>query len=329
MSKEDIHPQGGNPTFPWKVNRRELLYVIILALGACLLAWVLTLPSFYPPEYRSAVIIYPTNTERSDMDNTFHEDPQLFLFGDKEGMERLMNIARSQELQLFVIDSLNLWQSYGVEKGSQNSPVYYALASFNYYVQVIPVEGDGLQVEAYDPDPQRAADIVNLLVERIDFSLREVLNQNNQDVLMALKAGEEKLIQTIDRNTDSLQTLRKNYQVFDVKDQTEVLVREVLKEQSQVELELFREGYDKVVQLEGIQEEFMKEWELIQRKITYLEKMLTTPYSTLLVPERAFPTDKKARPVRWLILVSVGLVALVSGLLGVVLLNNLLQDHNG
>ena len=71
-------------------------------------------------------------------------------------------------MRLFIIDSLDLWQAYGVDKKNDPSPKYYAFRTYAGNVRTIKVEGNGLRIEAYDVEPQRAADIVNLLVAKID-----------------------------------------------------------------------------------------------------------------------------------------------------------------
>jgi len=232
MKSVESEDQSFNLLYLVNLIRKYAAYIIIVVGIACLLAIILTMPFFYPPEYRSSAIIYPTNPERFDLDNVFAEDPLIYLFGDSKGVERLDNIANSEELQLHVIDSLDLWKAYGIDKDKGGSPKYYALLNFNSYVTTLRVAGDGLQIEAFDRDPERAAAIVNVLIDRIDYTVRKMITQNKEGVLKALKEGEDYLSQKVDAYADSITAIRGVYNVYHIERQTEAILKELLTKQS-------------------------------------------------------------------------------------------------
>ncbi len=349
--------------------RKYAAYVIIVVGIACLLSIILTMPFFYPPEFRSSAIIYPTNPERFDLDNVFAEDPLIYLFGDSKGVERLDNIANSEELQLYIIDSLDLWKAYRIDKDSGVSPRHYALLNFNGNVTTLRVAGDGLQIEAFDHDPERAAAIVNLLIDRIDYSVRKMITQNKEGVLKALKEGEDYLSQKVDTYRDSITAIRGVYNVYHIERQTEAILKELLTKQGEwssarveleaareqnvnsmkvrelqtrisalesqiamltrnnsgsiINLEQFRNGLDKIKQLELIHEELTLELKENRKKINNLERMSMVEYSTIITPEKALPADRKSKPIRWIILLATGLISSLVSIVGLVLIDRL------
>jgi len=339
---------------------------------ACILAVIFTMPFFYPPEFKSSTIIYPTNPERFDLDNVFAEDPTVYVFGDSKGVEKLDNVANSEELKLFVMDSLNLWEAYGIDKDSGGSPKYYGLRTYSGNVSTLRVAGNGLEITAFDRDPQRAADIVNLVVARVDFTVRRMLQQNKEEVLMAYREGENRLSEQLNFVADSIFSLRKAYDVYHIERQTEAMISELIARQNElaevqamegyyqnrntsryreaqaqafglenqlnsflgtaeggiVTLDKFRRGYDKVRQMEMLQDELAMELKNVQKKIINLERMKEIPYHTILITERAFPSDRKSRPVRWVLLVAVAFVSTLIAVLGIVLVDRVIPLEN-
>ncbi|MEM8898110.1 MAG: hypothetical protein AAGC85_08395 [Bacteroidota bacterium] len=350
---------------------KEYLWYIIGVVGvSAILAIIMTLPAIYPPEFLSSTVIYPTNSERFDLVNLFAEEPNVYVYGGPKEVEKLSNIAEARELQLTVIDSLNLWSAYGVDKNTDESPEFYALRTFRGMVSAIQVSGNGLEISAYDTDPQRAADIVNLMVDLIDKKNQEMLFQNQASILTVYEETEAGLIAEINALSDSTSKIRKKFNVFDADKQTEVLLGEVLEAQttlageearlkylqgsrgtsdtqdisasiqslkskirtlvdnrynSPINLEKFRVGLDKIRVLEEVYVRVSNDLRLLQQKIEYLKMMRETSYSSVIVIEKAAPSDKKAKPIRWIILLGTLIIASVVSIMGVVLIDQIIN----
>ncbi|MEM7512926.1 MAG: hypothetical protein AAF388_18500 [Bacteroidota bacterium] len=350
---------------------KEYLWYIIGVVGvSAILAIIMTLPGIYPPEFLSSTVIYPTNSERFDLVNLFAEEPNVYVYGGPKEVEKLSNIAGARELQLAVIDSLNLWDAYGVDKNNDESPEFYALRTFRGMVSAIQVSGNGLEISAYDTDPQRAADIVNLMVDLIDKKNQEMLFQNQASILSVYEETEAGLITQISSLSDSTSKIRKKFNVFDADKQTEVLLGEVLEAQtslageearlkylqgsrgtsetqeisasiqslksqlrtlvdnrynSPVNLEKFRIGLDKIRVMEEVYVRVSADLKMVQQKIKYLSMMRETSYSSIIVIETAAPADKKAKPIRWIILLGTLIIASVVSIMGVVLIDQIIN----
>jgi uncharacterized protein involved in exopolysaccharide biosynthesis len=151
------------------VVRRYFWYLAGIVGLAGLLAIVFTMPSIYPPEYRSSTVIFPTNPERFDGVGLFDEEPTIYLYGDGKSVEKLINIANSEEVMLTVLDSLNLWQAYGIDPAdTASAPKYQANRIYSDMVRAVKVGGNGVEISAHDVNPRRAAAIVNLVVYLVD-----------------------------------------------------------------------------------------------------------------------------------------------------------------
>ena len=349
--------------FIFEVIRKYLLYIVGVVAFACILAFVLTLPFIYPPEYRSSTVVYPNSAERFDLENLFHKEPDMFVYGGSKEAEKLVNIADNIKLKLEVVDSLDLWEVYGVNKETDASPHHYALLNYDSYVSVSRVAGDGVRIEAFDVDRDRAAAIVNLVAYKIDEYNRNMMNRNKAGILQMYQEGEREMEIRIAMLSDSVRKVRKKYNIFRSLTQTERMVEAALQAEgdyaqaigeyraggrkrsraelaglkyrvealttdsagSSINLERFRQGMDHVIAIEEQIETLAEELAYTRRKTEYLRMMARNDYSTIMMPDPAIPADRKARPVRWIILVATFLIAALVAILGAVLIDKITE----
>lgn len=215
------------------VVRRYFWYLVLVVGLAGLLAIVFTMPTFYPPEYRSSTVIFPTNPERFDGVGLFDEEPTIYLYGDGKSVEKLINIATSEEVMLRVLDSLDLWSAYGIDpRDTASAPKYKANRIYSDIMRAVKVGGNGVEISALDVNPHRAAAIVNLVVHLTDKINREMLNANKSRILDIYEGSLDKLKDQMAFYADSASKVRLKYFVFENQGQTEMVVGEVLKAQS-------------------------------------------------------------------------------------------------
>ncbi|MEM9986451.1 MAG: hypothetical protein AAF804_15260 [Bacteroidota bacterium] len=340
MSDSPATTQVLNLDFILQVIRKYSLYIVGVTGLACILAIVLTMPFIYPPEFKSSAIIYPTNSERFDVANVFAEEPDVYAFGTGKELEKLENIANSEAVKMHVIETLNLWEAYGVDPNHDESPKYYVLRTYDGMVKTTRVEGHGLEIEAHDVDPERAATIVNLIMDRVNELSRGMMVRNKNTILELLKDGAQRSESHMAMLADSLTKLRQTYKVLRTEEQTDRMIEAIMQAEAKgsdaelqrlvdsssgnpINLETFIEGLDKVLNLENLLEEMNTGLGNTREKIGYLESMDEVPYQAVMFTDRAHASDKKARPVRWLILLATGIIALVVSVFGAVLIDRL------
>lgn len=349
-----IQDNGFNLQFVGRVIQQYKWYIIGVTVAAGVAAFVCTLPFIYPPQFRSSTVIFPANAERFDGTKVFEQKTDLYFYGGSDDVERLANIAKSEDVAMFVIDSLDLWTAYKIDKNSV-SPKFYAMEEFRSNVNISKAEGYGLSIEAYDTDPQRAADIVNLMVAKIDVSSTDLLRKNKDFMRKMLEKGEQTMTIRIQKMQDSVRLLRNKYNVLNNTSQTEMLLEQVFfaegkfasekarlaelqkyltdkdttlintkarvkgyeaqlnaltkPNKSNVNLSSFRDGVDIVDGVENTIFNLLSRREDVREKIKQLEAMQGEVFSNVLTIETAHPADRKARPVRWVILLASVLMA--------------------
>ncbi len=340
-----------NLLYIFGVAQKYLLYIGAIVGVAVILAFVLTMPFIYKPEFMSSTIVYPTSAERYDVINLFHDEPILYLYGESKDVEKIEQLATHEEVKLMVMDSLNLWEVYGIDKENDESPKYYGFRTYDAMVQTTRVAGNGLEIQAYDIDPQRAADIVNLLVRITNQRYKEMLNRNKEPMLSMYRDGYEKLVNQLTLYNDSIRSVRRRLNVLNPETQTEMLVEKILEQElamadaelsggsrrararldrlidaeagGSINLENFRNGLDQILALEEVIEYISRDIKDAREKVEVLEAMFDTDYNTLLVSGPALPSDKKARPIRWVILLATLLLSALVAIFGAVLIDRI------
>ena len=344
-----------NLLYIFGVAQKYLLYIAAIVGVSVILAFVLTMPFIYKPEFLSSTIVYPTSAERYDVINLFHDEPILYLYGESKDVEKIEQLATHEEVKLMVMDSLNLWEVYGVDKENDESPKYYGFRTYDAMVQMTRVAGNGLEIQAYDVDPQRAADIVNMLVDITNNRYKEMLNRNKEPMLAMYREGYQKLVDQMELYNDSIRSVRRRLNVLNPETQTEKLVEKILELELEVasanfsgssrprarlsqarldrlleseaggsiNLEDFRDGLDQILALEEVIEYISRDIKDAREKVEVLEAMFDTDYNTLLVSGPALPSDKKARPIRWVILLATLLISALVAVFGAVLIDRI------
>jgi len=341
-----------NLLYIFRVIKKYLTYIVGVVLGSALIAIILTLPFIYKPEFKSSTVIYPTAAERYDAINLFHDEPILYLYGESKDVEKLETLANSEQIKMFVIDSLDLWKAYGVDPDNDASPKYEVLKTYESMVNTVRIAGNGLEVQAYDTEPQRAADIVNLVIAQVDRVNKEMLNKNKSSIYQMYTDVYGQLVEQMELYTDSARKVRRRYNVLNTETQTEVLAEQILIAQgdlasakaagnnsrairgrlenlvhegtdSYINLESFREGLDQILSLEEIIEYIARDVKDVREKVEVLEMMQHENFTTILITEQAQASDKKARPIRWVILLVTLVIASLASIIGVVLLDKI------
>ncbi|MFK7970193.1 MAG: Wzz/FepE/Etk N-terminal domain-containing protein [Bacteroidia bacterium] len=340
-------------------------YVASIVGIAAVIAIVLTMPSIWKPEYLARTVIYPTNPERYDVTGLFAEEPSVYLYGDAKNAERLRSIATSAEVMYMVIDSADLWWEYGVDKENDASPKFYAGQAYRSKVSIAKTEGNGLEISAYDTDPERAAKIVNLIMKFSDLFYQRMLNENKERILSLYQKSRDRIEHQLKIHADSVSRARVQFNIFETESQTRALLDALLDAQadlgeaqaryemyrrrgssqavsakmevevlegrvaaltkstptSPVNLEDFQKGMDIVSAMGQVTRALAFDLKGLETKIEYLTLMSGENYSTILITEPAGVPDRKARPVRGIIVIATVIITTVIALIAVLLID--------
>lgn len=292
----------------WKW-KKHLMVVGILAI-VC--SAIFSSSVFIQPKFKSVARVYPSMN--------------IYTFSDESEAEQLLEFSNSLDIKLRVIDAFKLDEVYKINK---QAPLYqtYMLAEFNDNVSFKKTEYEAIEIQVLDTDPRRAKLMCDSIVAFIDDKVLSIHRQKFSEVVTITGKELKKFDGEIDSVTVLLDDLRTKYRILDYEAQAEEITKgmvKVLAEQKKgtsggKELEQWMKNLSEKggeyqfldSQLKNLyfQRDSVKrayDWSLsnAKKKIVYAQ-----------MAQHPVVADKKAYPVRWLIVTASTLAALFLAML--------------
>jgi len=294
---------------------RLLFLLVILSL---IISSIASSPLFIKPKYKSVAFLYPVN---------------LSKYSGELECEQMLQILESTDIINNMIRSFNLAKHYQIDTANSHflSIIY---EEFSDNVSFSKTEYSSVKLQVMDTDPKVACAMVDSLILYYNLKVTQLHRTKILEVLKGKKItmdNKKREIDTLEKYTNEL---RQKFGILDYSTQVERLTEGYIKvlsdskanKQALVEIKsqlgvLEQRGGDYLSLnslLLSAKTAYLSakiEYELLQqeydKKITYAQ-VITSP----------FPADKKAYPVRWLIVLLSVLVSLFFTLLTIGIIEN-------
>lgn len=242
---------------------------IITALGT-IISIIVSL--MITPKFKSSVVIFPASTSsvsKALLTDMSRAPKDILKFGEEEETEQLLQILQSDEIKANIIQKYDLMTHYQIDKNSK----YKKTELLNEYMDNISVrktEFQAIEIKALDTDPEIAAAIVNDIADLLD----SVYNKIQKD--RAFKALE--IVERVYKN-------QKNF-VSKLEDSIATVNNTAI--------------YNSLL---AQREEEIKQLSLLKSKYNeaQVDAYNDLPHKYIVNPAQV--SEKKAYPVRWLIVV--------------------------
>jgi hypothetical protein len=224
----------------------------------------------------------------------------------------MIHVLQSDAITDSLVNIFKLYEHYGID--SVNDPYHRSnlLNEFHDNVSVKKTEFESVQVEVMDKSPKVASEMANAMIKLFDAKEQQLQRQKATEKYIVIKQQLDRLRSEMDSMETIVQEMRVKDGLLDYSLQTEYAMRSYLKSIAEKGtgrnlddflLTLKNKGGKFLVMTENLWRmrssySFLKEKHDEALKDTL--KKLT--YSNVVV--RPFPSDKKAYPVRWLIVVA-------------------------
>lgn len=314
MNKESLSNSGSIifDLFKW---RKPLALFTFLAV---ILAGLFSSPLIITPKFKSTSIIYPTTTNSISQALLVEHNPyrkDVLEFGEELEAERLLQILNSDEMQNRIVDEFDLYTHYEISQQDEFAKTWMDLA-INEHFSFKRTELMSIKIEVLDKDPVLAASMCNRVVDLIDVVLKRVKFERAQQALVILEDRDSSLSSRLFSIHDSLQVLR-SHGVLDVSVQAERLTEyyaQALSLNNTGGAKAIQKEFEKLIEYGGDYFRLFEELELVQEQLSVIrfeKENLSTELDAQLtnkfVINKAVPSDKKAYPIRWLIVVFAGI----------------------
>lgn len=156
------------------------------------------------PYFRSTVVFTAANPNLGDRSNIYRTEfwDQYFYYGGEVDNDRLMTIAKSEEMCRFMVDSFKLISHYKINAAGEKAAF---LADYEYKenVRVHKNEFGHVKINVWDTDKKLAAAIANAIMARVNEKSVAAVNKMKAEILQKLK-------NEFNAQKDSLQQAEKN-----------------------------------------------------------------------------------------------------------------------
>ena len=289
---------------------KRKFHFVIVGIVAITLSAIFSGPAFITPKFKSTARIYPTN---------------IWTLSDESETEQMLEILNSNDIKFRMFETFNLDQVYKINK---EDPQYltYLFAEYNTNVSTSKTEYETAEIKVLDEDPQRASDMCDSIITFFNQKVQELHKTKNKEMVDITDKQLKRKYNELDGFEEKLDSIREKYGIISF-GQVDEVTRGYMNA-----LATGRGSASDTKKIEKLYDNFSKEGSRAYRLENQYNKTieaidsLTIVYDTYLteyekeityshVVEYPFPADKKAYPVRWLIVAFTTLSAVFFALL--------------
>jgi len=306
----------------YSFDTSNLLFFLLryrtLLIGASLAAAVLSaIASFMIQEkFLSTVILFPANTSsisKSLMTEDAGAKNDINAFGEEEQAEQVLQILNSDEIRGKLVAKYNLMEHYEIDQDDQYK-LTALIKEWESNVSYKRTEFMSVRIDVLDTDPNMAALIANDIAAELDSAKNRMQQERAQGGLKIIEEEYFDMLAFMKTMDDSLTTIRKAG-VIEYEMQSEMFAQEyykllakggnnsaALKKMAEEKEVLAQYGSAYLSLTENL--EFNREQlALLRAKWEQTKVDANQNLTHKFVVNRAYASEKKAYPIRWLIVV--------------------------
>ena len=271
--------------------------------------------------YESKAVFFPTNPNRTERQALFSKEGSEMgsdFFGSKNDVNRFLSIANSAPLVDFLVNYYNLAIHYEYDTADTKFKRYKVTEEFKDNYSAIKTEHGAIEITIMDTDAQLAAEMVNMVLTFLDDYNKKNIQQSKKQVLAMFQQTLTEKQKEVDALTDTLAFLKREYSIQESGNPGEEGSTYLVTGTDPVKTEVFKVLRSK--QVNAIKD-------LNEVKSLYDQNLAASAdeVSSIFVVEQAYPSEKKAKPKRSVIVIGVFLIAIFLGVAGALLIDRLKQ----
>ena len=319
-----------NNDFILKVIKKHLKLITIISVITIIISAAATY--LIEPLYRAKAVFFPipiSSVGKAALSTNSNKD--IMEIGDEEVVEQFLQILHSDYIRNHIIRKYNLMERYHIDKNSQY-PLTKLYKKYADRINFRKTKYLSIEIEVLDPDREKSAQIANEIMNLVDTMANNMQRKRAQMIFSEVSKNYFILKNEIKATVDSLSKLGKKG-IIDYTSQSRALTEayasalmkgnknlaaqlksqlDTLAKYSSVYTSLKNSLKYKTQQLSILRSKYMEAKANIDLKIPY--KYVVT---------RAEVPEKKAYPIRWLIV----LVSLLSVLIVTILILSYLKNQ--
>lgn len=331
VENNELHEFDSSKLFEFLFRYGKFLLVVTFL--AAVFAIFFSSPWFIKPKYKSTVIMYPASTSsisRELLSESPSKETSILSFGEDAETEQMLQLLTSSRIRDRVIQNFDLMNHYDI-KPTDKFCWTKLYDEYKENISFTRTEYMAVKISVYDTDPQLAADIANDISMLLDSVKNTISKERALKAYAIVKKEYNQFEAYINSMEDSLKVLRE-LGVHDYESQAEMFNQELAKEiaaNNTIGVKHLQKKLDVLAKYGGAyvglsqQLEFEREkFSLLRRKYKEAEvdAFENLPYK--FVVDKAYKAEKKAYPIRWLIVVISMMSSLIVAIFILIIVDN-------
>jgi len=309
MNKEKL---GNNSiillTKVYKWRKPLILVTLIAAVISIIVSFLIS------PQYLGTAIIFPARTfsvSKLLIEQNPGSQEDYMEYGDEDDCEKLLQILNSSDIRNMAANEYNLWEHWKINKDGVYANHYLKL-KWDEMVSFKRTDYVSIKINVYDYQSDRAANIANSIVSYADSVKNKITKVVAKEALMIIEEEYASTLTNIESLEDSLQSIRE-IGVLDYKSEMEAYSKamakavskgdEAAKSKLQVKLDLLKKYGMAYQDLFEKLKKYRFKYPVIKGKYDEARVNYERHLPSKFVVEKAVRNEKKAKPVRALIVI--------------------------
>lgn len=283
-------------------------HIIIITVAAALCGAIFSGPAFITPLYKSVAVAYPAN---------------ISPYSDESETEQMLEIINSTSIMDAIVEKYDLWTDYKIDRNDQFARTYM-INEYRSKIKIAKTPYEAVSITVMDKDPETACGIARDILNFYDEKVHTLHKQKVGEVVAMYERQLREKQHDIDSLKQRYTDICTTYGISDISSQSREVTKSMLG------------GSAKASEMQSNMEKFGAEIIDLQTKIaaegnTYVsikvdyEQNLRfynsdLTYSNIIT--EPFPSDKKAFPVRWVVVALSAMGALLLSIVVAFIIEN-------
>jgi uncharacterized protein involved in exopolysaccharide biosynthesis len=308
--------------------RKHLMYVGLAAIvTSAVVSFIIT------PKYRSTVVLFPTQTNsisKALLNESASGKEDILKFGEEEQAEQMLQILNSDEIRNKICNKYDLMQHYRIDTAHKykNTLLY---KEYESNINFERTEFMSVKITVLDEDPTMAANICNDIAALVDTVKNRMQHERARQGLRIVEESfnaQRAYIRSLEDSLNKLRALGINDYETQAQAFNEQYAMAISKGNSagakmlEEKLQILSQYGGAYVSLREKLEHEIKQLSLIKAKFEEARVDAEQIISAKFIVNQAYKSEKKAYPIRWLIVTISTVSSLLIALLAIMLFEN-------
>ncbi len=184
--------------------------------------------------YKATTIFYPASPELANPELIFGYTSKVTdYFGSDRDLDRLVEISVSNEVVDYMVSKFRLYDHYDIDSTSKEGP-HKVRKRFRKLYSVLKNRNDAIELSIEDTDAQLAAAMANAARDKINAIGQRLIKNSQATLLATFEDNMTRKRTELAILGDSLNTLKKFYNIYDAGSQGGQLAQNLTKAESEI-----------------------------------------------------------------------------------------------